>query len=70
MCEDEPGLEKPKCVEWCLNDALIYEEREEEVEETATKDEFEVALEAMVDTHGWQRVVDAVARIAAAKSGT
>ena len=33
MCEDEPALEKPKCVEWCINDALIFEEREEEVEE-------------------------------------
>ena len=32
MCEDnEPG-EKPLCVQWCLNNALTYEEREEEVE--------------------------------------
>ncbi len=33
MCEDDPPLEKPMCVQKCLNDVLIYEEREEEVEE-------------------------------------
>jgi len=27
MCEDDPPQEKPLCVQWCLNDALIYEER-------------------------------------------
>ena len=32
MCEDDPPQEKPLCVQWCLNDALTYEEREEEVE--------------------------------------
>ena len=30
MCE---GEEEPLCVKWCINDALICEEREEEVEE-------------------------------------
>src|SRR5512136_331020 len=30
MCESDPPLDKPMCVQWCLNDALVYEEREEE----------------------------------------
>ena len=37
MCE---GEEKPKCVEWCLNDVLTYEEREEEVEEEVEMEEW------------------------------
>jgi len=33
MCEDDPSLKEPMCVQWCLAEALTYEEREEEVEE-------------------------------------
>jgi benzoyl-CoA reductase subunit BamC len=70
MCEADPSLEVPMCVRWCLAEALVYQEREEEVEEQETPDELEIGLEAMVDKHGWQRVVDAVARRSAAKTGT
>jgi len=64
MCEDEPGLEKPKCVEWCLNDALIYVEREEEVEEPeASQPELETGVEALIDKHGLQKLLDTVARM-------
>ena len=31
-CEQEPPLSEPMCVQWCLGDALTYEEREEEEE--------------------------------------
>ena len=30
MCEDDPPLPEPMCVQVCPHDALIYEEREEE----------------------------------------
>ena len=37
MCESDPTLEEPMCVQWCLADALIYEEREEEVEDEESR---------------------------------
>jgi benzoyl-CoA reductase subunit BamC len=63
MCEDDPPQEKPLCVQWCLNDALIYEEREEEVEEEVKLEDMEIGLESMIDKYGLQKVVDAVARL-------
>jgi benzoyl-CoA reductase subunit BamC len=39
MCE---GEEEPLCVKWCINDALICEEREEESEEEVKPEEIEV----------------------------
>ncbi len=64
MCEDDPPREKPLCVEWCLNDALIYDEREEEVEEAAAPEEAEVGIVSLVNKHGFQQVADIVARMA------
>ncbi len=62
MCEDnEPG-EKPMCVQWCLNDALIYEEREEEVEEEEKQDDIDIAFESLIDKYGAQKVMDTVTR--------
>ena len=64
MCEDSPPLDKPKCVEWCINDALIFEEREEEVEEPEpSPSDMEIGIEALVDKHGLQQVMDTLARI-------
>ncbi len=63
MCESDPTLERPKCVEWCLADALIYEEREEEVEEIEAPEAIEVGLEALANEHGWPKVAEAVARM-------
>jgi benzoyl-CoA reductase subunit BamC len=59
MCE---GEDKPKCVEWCLNDALIFEEREEEVEEEEKQEDIDVAFESLIDKYGVQKVMDTVAR--------
>jgi benzoyl-CoA reductase subunit BamC len=64
MCEDDPPQEKPLCVQWCLNDALTYEEREEEVEEEVKPGDVEIGLESMVDKYGLQKVMDTVARMA------
>jgi len=63
MCEDDPPQEKPLCVQWCLNDALTYEEREEEVEKEVKLEDLEIGLESMVDKYGLQKVIDAVARM-------
>jgi len=69
MCEEDPTLEEPLCVQWCYNDALVYEEREEEVEEEEVKlEELEIGLEAMVDEYGLQKVIDALARMSEAKA--
>ena len=68
MCEDNPPLDKPKCVEWCLNNVLVYEEREEEVEEDVKQDEVEVGLQAMVGKYGLQNVLDTVTRISQSKT--
>ena len=63
MCESEPPLEKPKCVEWCLNDVLTYEEREEEVEESLEMEAVETGLASMIDKYGMDKIADAIARM-------
>jgi len=63
MCEDDPPLEEPLCVQWCLNDALIYEEREEEVEEEVEQEELEIGLDSLADKYGLEKLMDTVARM-------
>jgi len=63
MCESDPTLEQPMCVQWCLADALIYEEREEEVEVTDTPEEIEIGLEALANEHGWPKLREIVDRM-------
>ena len=63
MCENDPPLEEPMCVQWCLSDALTYEEREEEVEEEEKLEELEIGLESLVDKYGLDKIVDAVVRM-------
>ena len=63
MCESDPTLAQPMCVQWCLADALIFEEREEEVEEEETVEEVEIGLQSMADKVGWQKILDTAARM-------
>jgi benzoyl-CoA reductase subunit BamC len=63
MCEGDPPQEKPMCVEWCLNDVLIYEEREEEVEEGVEMEAVEAGLGSLIDKYGLQKIMDTVARM-------
>jgi len=63
MCESDPELAEPMCVQWCLADALTYEAREEEEVEEGTPEEIEIGLESLANKHGWQKVVDTVARM-------
>jgi benzoyl-CoA reductase subunit BamC len=70
MCESEPPLAEPMCVQKCLNDVLIYEEREEEVEEEeVSQEDVEIGLESMIDKYGLQNVMDTVSRISMSKTG-
>jgi benzoyl-CoA reductase subunit BamC len=63
MCEDDPTLEKPLCVQVCMNDVLVYEEREEEVEEEEKMEDVQLGLESMVDKYGLEKVADTIARM-------
>lgn len=69
MCEDEPPLEEPLCVQWCITDALTYEEREEEEDEEEKLDDIEIGLEALANKHGMQKVMDTLARLTMSKKG-
>ena len=60
MCEGEAG---PLCVEWCLNDVLVYQEREEEVEEQADMMEMEAGLASLIDKYGIHKIGSAFARM-------
>ena len=64
MCE---GEEKSLCVEWCLNDVLIYEEREEEVEDTVTPDNLETGLAYLTEEYGMEKIVDTLTRMMESK---
>ncbi len=63
MCE---GEDEPLCVKWCLAEALVYVEREEEYEEEEVKpDDLELGIEALADKYGLENLVETVARLAA-----
>jgi benzoyl-CoA reductase subunit BamC len=59
MCE---GQDKPLCVEQCLNDVLIYEEREEEVDDNGRPEDLDIGVEALLNKYGYDKLSDAVAR--------
>jgi benzoyl-CoA reductase subunit BamC len=63
MCESDPTVTEPLCVQWCLAHALVYEEREVEVEKSAEVDDVDVGLKALADVHGWPKVMDALGRM-------
>ena len=60
MCEWE---DEPLCVKWCKVDSLVYEEREEEIEEAVEQEELEIGLEALVSKYGMDKLKDTVARL-------
>jgi len=64
MCEDEPPLSEPMCVQVCVFDALTYEEREEEVtEEEVMRGDMEIVFDSLVKRHGKKKVMDTFARL-------
>ena len=69
MCESDPPLAEPMCVQWCLSDALTYEEREEEVDEEEKREEMEIGLESLAKKYGLQKIMDTVVRMSMSKKG-
>ncbi len=70
MCESDPPLPEPMCVQVCRTDALTYVEREEEVkEEEVSEDEVEIGLDALIDKYGLQKIEETFARMSLAKKG-
>jgi benzoyl-CoA reductase subunit BamC len=67
MCESDPPLAEPMCVQWCLADALTYEEREEEAEEEEKREEMEIGLESLANKYGLQKIIDTIARMSMSK---
>jgi benzoyl-CoA reductase subunit BamC len=63
MCESDPSIDVPMCVQWCLTEALTFVAREEEIEATVSPEEVDSSLEALADRHGWAKVLDAVNRL-------
>jgi len=64
MCEDDPPLTEPLCVQACVFDALTYIEREEEVEEEEeAREELDIGLESLVNKYGLQKIMDTVDRM-------
>ncbi len=66
MCENEPPLEKPMCVQACEPGCLTYREREEEGEKEEKKEvqgQMEIGLESLVNKHGLKKVKEAFARM-------
>jgi benzoyl-CoA reductase subunit BamC len=63
MCE---GEDEPLCVKWCTVDALVVEEREEEIEdldEAQEQEELEIGLGSLADKYGLDKLTDMVARL-------
>ena len=69
MCESDPPLSEPLCVQVCEPDALTYEEREEGVEEEEGREELKIGLEALANKYGLQKITDTVARMSMSKKG-
>lgn len=69
MCESDPSLEKPMCVQWCLNDALIFEVREEEIEEETKQEDLEIGLESLANKYGLDKLREIITRMSVAKKG-
>ena len=64
MCESDPTLDEPMCVQWCLTDALVFDVREVEVEDEEEKpEEVDLGIEALANKHGWETVLAAVSRL-------
>ena len=62
-CESDPPLEEPMCVQVCINDALTYQEREEEVEEEKEQEELDMGVEHLINKYGLDKVTETIARL-------
>ncbi|KAF1086280.1 hypothetical protein SPSYN_01028 [Sporotomaculum syntrophicum] len=63
MCEDDPPQKEPLCVQVCLNNVLVYEEREVEEDDVFKSDMMEMSIKSVVDSYGLDNVVATLARM-------
>ena len=65
MCESDPPLDEPMCVQICSRDALTYSEEEAwvDAEEEVRPAEMEVSIRSLIDKYGFDKLLDNVARI-------
>lgn len=66
MCESDPPLAEPMCVQICSRNALTYHEEEIEaplVESQLPGDDMEIGLQHLVDKYGYDKLLDQVARL-------
>lgn len=68
MCEGDDSLTEPMCVVACKFDALIYEERVEQVEEdgingTDKQATLQVAFEALVKKYGKKNLIETFSQL-------
>jgi benzoyl-CoA reductase subunit BamC len=67
MCESDPPLEKPMCVQVCEPGCLTYEETDVPVTTEVAeekREEMEIGLESLVKKHGLKTVTEILAKIA------
>jgi benzoyl-CoA reductase subunit BamC len=64
MCESDPTLAVPMCVQWCLAGALTYEVREVDADgDEVSLEEVDMGIEALANKHGWETILDAIERL-------
>jgi len=63
MCESNPPIAEPMCVQVCRCDALTYTEREEEEVKKQQLGSLESGLSSLANKHGIQKVIDAFAQL-------
>ena len=64
MCQDNPPISEPMCVQVCRPGALTYEESEEIVEQEPQEcGDMEIVFESLVKKHGKKKVMDTFTRL-------
>jgi len=63
MCEADPPLEQPMCVQVCRADALTYTAREVVAGKAATPEDLDAGLERLAEKHGLQKLMEIVDRM-------
>lgn len=62
-CMDDPTLDEPLCVKWCMADALTYEEKDEEEVKEKSRNDMESAIISLVKKHGLKNVMRKLASL-------
>lgn len=57
MCEADPPLDEPLCVQVCPADALTCTEREDVGDEAVAQAELDAGLKRLAEKHGLQKIV-------------